>query len=282
MLLYRYLGSHTYETLAEAKLKTSRITSFNDPFEFLFVTKGKITAAHAREYVLSRLKEPDFLQMAAQAIPGLLTDRNPQRLLKKNIPQIVANIVRNGAKVIELPMSLREKMADQSTRVVSFSSVEVNPPDEILLWSHYAKMHEGCRIGFEFPDAIKYPFKIFKVVYQEKRFEIDFGQGMTGRIIGQAIVDSAKVKSTAWKYENEYRMLTHPEVCEPRRMPNSKVECFLAFKREWVKTVDFGVRCPEEEIARIVGLIKEKYLGHVICRRAVFHKSEYALEYELC
>jgi hypothetical protein len=158
----------------------------------------------------------------------------------------------------------------------------LNPLDEILLWSHYAKMHEGFRIGFEFPEAIKFPFKIFKIVYQEKRFEIDLAQGITNPTIGQAIVDSAKVKSTAWKYENEYRMLTHPECCEPREMPNLKTECFLAFERAWVKVVDFGVRCPEQEVVRIVDLVKREYHGQVICRRAIFHKLEYALEYARC
>src|SRR5579863_4068943 len=101
MLLHRYLGSHAYETLNEAKLKTSRITSFNDPFEFLFVTKGKITAANAREYVLSRLNDPHFLHMAAQTIPGLLTANDPQRLLRRHIPRIIANLVSNGARLID-------------------------------------------------------------------------------------------------------------------------------------------------------------------------------------
>jgi hypothetical protein len=110
MLLHRYLGSHAYETLKEAKLKTSRITSFNDPFEFLFITKGKITAANARGYVQSRLNEPHFLHLAAQTIPGLLESSNPQKLLRKHIPRIVANIVNNGDKLIEFPLS-RQKHA---------------------------------------------------------------------------------------------------------------------------------------------------------------------------
>jgi len=280
MLLYRYFSSHAYETLKEAKLKTSRITAFNDPFEFLFVTKGKISAEMARDYVQSRLSNPECLQLAAQQIPGLLASKHPQKLLAKHVPGIVANMVKESEKIIQMPLNLREQMADKSIRVISFSDATINQLDEILLWSHYARMHEGTRIGFTFPDGIRYPFKISKVIYQDKRFTIDFALSGLGINIGQALVESAKVKSSAWRYEKEHRLLTHPELCEQRKMPDSKTECFIGFKREWVTSIDFGVRCPLTEIKRIVDLIKSDYSNNVSCRKGVFHKSEYALEYE--
>ncbi|MDB6020652.1 MAG: hypothetical protein JWQ04_509 [Pedosphaera sp.] len=279
MLLYRYFASHVYETLKETRLKTSRITSFNDPFEFLFVTKGKFTAKMAREYVKSRLNNPDFLNLAALRIPGLLESKNPQRVLKANIPRIIANMVANPEMIMEAPLKLREQMSDKTTRVVSFSDSNINPLDEILLWSHYARMHEGIRIGFEFPNGIKNPFTISKIIYQDKRFAIDYSQGLTN--LKYALVESAKVKSSAWRYENEYRLLTHPDFCEHRMMPGAKTECFLAFDREWIKSIDFGMRCPQEEINRIINLIKTGYSKAILCRKAVLHKSEYALEYEI-
>lgn len=280
MLLHRYFGSHAFETLKEAKLKTTRITSFNDPFEFLFVTTGKFTAPIARKYVLSRLKDPEFLQIVAHNFPGLRTAKNPNKFLEKNTPLIVANFVKNSDSIMQLPFKMREEMADRSTRIVCFSNSSINPLDEILLWSHYAKMHEGIRVGFEFPKDIKFPFKIYKVDYREKRLVIDVSQGLSDQSLGQAVVDSAKVKSLAWKYEDEYRLITHPDFCEHRTMPDSKQECFLAFEREWVKSIDFGVRCPEKEIELMLDLLKTDY-PKIVRRKAVFHKTEYALEYEM-
>lgn len=280
MLLHRYFGSHAFETLKEAKLKTTRITSFNDPFEFLFVTTGKFTAPIARKYVLSRLKDPEFLQIVAHNFPGLRTAKNPNKFLEKNTPLIVANFVKNSDSIMQLPFKMREEMADRSTRIVCFSNSSINPLDEILLWSHYAKMHEGIRVGFEFPKDIKFPFKIYKVDYREKRLVIDVSQGLSDQSLGQAVVDSAKMKSLAWKYEDEYRLITHPDFCEHRTMPDSKQECFLAFEREWVKSIDFGVRCPEKEIELMLDLLKTDY-PKIVRRKAVFHKTEYALEYEM-
>jgi hypothetical protein len=62
-------------------------------------------------------------------------------------------------------------------------------------------------------------------------------------------------------------------------MADSKQECFLAFEREWVKSIDFGVRCPQVEIEKMLSLLKTDY-PKIVRRRAVFHKTEYALEYE--
>ena len=53
----------------------------------------------------------------------------------------------------------------------------------------------------------------------------------------------------------------------------------MDFKREWIKSVEVGLRCPEAEIQRIIGLLKTDY-PKVIFKRARFHKTEYALEYE--
>ena len=279
MLLHKYFGSHAYETLKEAKLKTSRITSFNDPFEFLFVTKGKITAKIAHDYALNRFNQPDFLPIAIKLIPELLTSNNPKKLIRKNLPRLTAFLVKNSEEIVNTPLKLREQMADKSTRIVSFTDAETKPLNQILLWSHYAKKHEGVRIGFDFPDGIKFPFKIFKVIYQDKRFEIDFAQGITSMNIGHALVDSAKVKSSAWSYENEYRLMTHPDVCEKILIPDIGLECFLAFERAWIKSVDFGIRCPEEVSRQIIDLIKTDYNSEILLRKSVFHKTEYALEY---
>lgn len=279
MLLHRYLGSHAFETLKEAKFKTSRITSFNDPFEFLFVTTGKLTAQAVRKYISARRNDWEFLEIVAQNFPGLRTAKNRQKFLDKISPLIVANFVKNSENIIKLPFEMREEMADKSTRIICFSNSTINLLDEILLWSHYAKMHEGVRIGFEFPPNIKFPFKIFKVKYSEKRLEIDVSQGLSDQTLGDAIVESAKMKSLAWKYEDEYRLMTSPDFCEHRTMPNSKQDCFLDFDRKWVKSIDFGVRCPQPEIQRIKDLVKNEYPDKIICRRAIFHKTEYALDY---
>lgn len=279
MLLHRYFASHAFETLKEAKFKTTRITSFNDPFEFRFVPKGQLTAPLARKYVKSRLNDFEFLQILRQNFPGYATAKNPKKFLEKIQPLIIANFVKNSENIIQLPFEMRSELADQCNRIVCFSNSTINHLDEILLWSHYAKMHEGLRIGFELPMKTG-SFFICKVQYSDRPPVIDVSQTLADQSLGKSIVECAKMKSLAWEYEDEYRLITHPDVCEHRTMPDSKEECFLAFDRRWVKTVDFGVRCPTPEKERILGLLKAVYPNQVKCTEAVFHRSEYALEYK--
>ena len=132
MLLHRYLGSHAFETLNEAKFKTSRITAFNDPFEFLFITKGRLTAQQARKYVTARWNDPEF----QKTIQNVIGPRTP-------LPVAVAYLVQNQDGMLQAPFEKREEMADLSTRIVCFSNSSIDPLDEILLWSHYGKHHEG-------------------------------------------------------------------------------------------------------------------------------------------
>jgi hypothetical protein len=195
MLLHRYFGSHGFETLKEAKLKTSKLSSFNDPFEFLFRATGNMTAKKAREYLLSRRHNPDFLQTASQFIPGLLTNKNVDKIISKKIPQLTAVMVANFEKYKKMSLDNRVITTDKFLRVICFSDANVKPLDEILIWSHYSKKHEGIRIGFEIPDGITYPFKIIKITYQEKRHEVDFSNGFSDEAVGQVLIDSAKIKS---------------------------------------------------------------------------------------
>jgi hypothetical protein len=273
MLLHRYFGSHAFETLKEAKLKTSRLSSFNDPFEFLYVSSGKTTPEKARKYILSQLNSPLFLEQARRQIPGF-----DKKTAMQHLPVMIASLVSKSEELNEQDLDDREESTDKFMRVICFSAANVKPLDEILMWSHYALKHYGLRVGFEFPEGIKDPFMIIQMDYREKRVEADFSFGSEIESMKKALAESAKVKSLAWRYENEYRLITLPELCEARKMPNSTTEHFLDFKRERVKTVDFGVRCPQAEIESVSNLFKTDY-PHVVCRKAEFHKTEYALEY---
>lgn len=291
MLLHHYFNTHAFETLKDAKLKTSRISSFNDPFEFLYVCDfGKMTPEKARQFHRSQLNKPEVLLgllAANRQSPNPLTDKEIKKRLENSEPAMVADIVKRWpeiAKETELPLERRRQIIDEELRAVCFSDPsQVKPLDEILLWSHYAKKHEGIRIGFEFPEGIKEPFEIIKMTYQKNRVVVDFSFGVDAQLAYKALDESAKVKSAAWTYEQEFRLFTKICKCVPGKITHadltSTVEGFLDLNREWIKSVDFGVLCPDTEIQRVVNLLKTDY-PNVIRKKAEFHKTEYALEYK--
>jgi hypothetical protein len=83
-------------------------------------------------------------------------------------------------------------------------------------------------------------------------------------------------------YVYEVRLFTKVEDCEPREIeiPNAIIlEHFLQFNPNWVKSVDFGAPCLTDEIQKTMDFLRTNYPKNILCRKAVIHKTEYALEY---
>jgi hypothetical protein len=293
MLLYRYFGSHAFETLKKAKLKTSRISDFNDPFEFLFVPiiRGEITPEAARGALRLFHDNPALLMEIFsnsphyQQQPAQLTEEIIQQSLRNNQDWWIATIVKDWPvikKGIKLPtIQRRRQVIDKELRAICFSDADaVSRQNDILLWSHYTKGHKGVRIGFEFPKAI---FQIVGMKYKMERVRVDVSFWLDDVLILKALEESATVKSKAWEYEGEYRLFTKTGRCEPIEIQKcdstTTVEHFLEFKREWVKTVDFGALYPEAEVQPFIELLKKEY-PNAVCRKTEFHETEYALEYK--
>jgi hypothetical protein len=290
MLLHRYFNSHAFETLKRAKLKTSRISSFNDSFEFLYFPTGKkLTPEEVQKNLPALLGNPTFragLKAAIEKESYPVIVEEIEELLLNN-PQAVCELVSKiWPDIVEktvLPIERRRQIVDRELRAICFSDPSrVVTQEEILLWSHYAKRNEGIRIGFEFPDGITDPFRISEITYEENRVEVVFSIGGEEPTL-KALEKSATVKCKVWKYEKEFRLFTKVNHCKPEELTNcdstKTLEHFLDFNREWVKFVDFGVFCPESEVHRIMTLLKTDY-PNAVARRAEFHKTEYALEYK--
>jgi hypothetical protein len=189
--------------------------------------------------------------------------------------------------VIEFSNTLldkRRQIIDEELRAICFSNPnEVKRLDELLLWSHYAKKHEGFRIGFEFPEEIKHQCHLKGIAYQQNRVVVDVSFGADPQLSYKALEESATVKSRAWEYEHEVRLFTKTLHCRPRVVTNpdstSTLEHFFLFKREWVKLVDFGALCPPTHVQQVLALLKTDYPKSVIRRQAQFHQTEFALDY---
>jgi len=104
-------------------------------------------------------------------------------------------------------------------------------------------------------------------------------EGLGSDHVKVALTEMLKVKSLAWKYEREYRLITSPKFCVSKQLQTGETADFFPFKREWVKCVDFGVRTASKEIQTMQELLRKAY-PNVQLRKAVFHPSDYALEYE--
>ena len=211
MLLHRYFNSHAFETLKEAKLKTSRISSFNDSFEFSYITVGKPTPEPTKKSVPSVLCDPVFILGAIEANQKLkkpFSDRQLKERLNIITGEDVARIWPDTVKENVVSLERKRKVIDEELRAICFSNPEkIKKSDEILLWSHYGYKHEGIRIGFEFPDGVNNPYRILEMTYKGIPPEVVFYPSREeDEQTLNAIEKAATIKCNCWKYEEEYRL----------------------------------------------------------------------------
>jgi Protein of unknown function (DUF2971) len=287
MLLHRYFGSHALETLKHAELKTSRISDFNDCFDSSYVNTHKITHEGVGKSVdlLLPVVFYDMIQ-ANQGLLNPLPDEELKRRVNESLPGAIQQIVKDGPGIVQRttysPEQVRQAQDRLGLRAICFSDPsKVRRAVEILLWSHYAAKHKGIRIGFEFSDEKESCFEIRRMKYPPKRAEVVWTLGPDDEAFRQ-LLESATVKGKVWQYEREVRLFTKTYLCEERavrKCTSTTIEHFLRFTRDRVKSVDFGVFCPDEEIQSIVELLKIDY-PKVIRRKAQIHETEYAFEYK--
>lgn len=225
---------------------------------------------------MSRKKSHSFWAMVHQSFPEITQKASSNRAFEKLLPILTADIKRRHDEICDLLLSNRLEW-DKYFRVICYSATDIHKQDEILLWSHYSSHHKGVRLGFEFPKLKTQSYWVRKVDYEERRVAINFFTDFESDKLESFLEKCIRLKSSAWKYESEYRLITGPEACEEQMHGGQKLDMFR-FTPDSLRMVDFGARISADEKARITDVVKAKY-PHAVMRQANFHDSEFALEY---
>ncbi|WP_268011486.1 DUF2971 domain-containing protein [Aeromonas veronii] len=110
--------------------------------------------------------------------------------------------------------------------------------DNKLMWAHYANSHSGFVVGFDTKMLSKYissikstapavypsPKKLHKVKYRTRRFncnsltKLNIDNLDEFKFAKHLITEISTIKSTDWKYENEYRYILSPDFCDSIRI----------------------------------------------------------------
>lgn len=213
---------HLSDLFISGKLYHSQPTRFNDPFEckphFNWPNSpSKVKAI--REHLVKVAKERGHTRKSAQA------------LISKNMakPEFIRETIYN---------SIQKTFSE--IRICSFTTNKEN----LLFWSHYADSHKGFCVEF---DASKLPFSYaFKVRYKDEYPEVTYPSPPSVRGFRPALV-----KSKAWEYEEEYRIVFVPEALQ---QPKNDGESLILNGSE-IKHVYFGACMASEHKDVLVDLI---------------------------
>lgn len=126
-----------------------------------------------------------------------------------------------------------------------------------LMWSHYARNHTGICLGFDNRIPIKEKFTDLQLGI-EGEMNYDFHEKVNfcaDKITGNQRLYLTKLEP--WKYEKEFRLVALAD------------EGIYHFRKEFLKTVIFGLRVKQEQIDRIVRVCDRVKLNVEIFRTEV-------------
>lgn len=274
-MLFRYFGSHAVETLRDSRLLTSKLSGFNDPFEFLFSPKRQYSAAELCAIVENRLTEPLFLERVRSAFPDVSIDEARLLLQRSETLGLIQQGMPNVADSI---LSIRSGISDDKLRVICFSAA-TDPFNEILMWSHYARSHKGWRLGFKLPFKTDL-FHIDPVDYRDKRIEVS-GSGVSDDPdLDSSLREALRIKCTAWKYEEEHRLTANPRFLPSDTLATGETGYFIPFFPENLSRVDLGLHSDDDTNKQILKIIRTSFPATTVYR-AVLHETEFRLKYEI-
>jgi hypothetical protein len=172
-----------------------------------------------------------------------------------------------------------EEKFDQLLGILSLTE----KPDNLLMWSHYAASHEGFVIGF---DSNHSYFDHRKSERDEFRWlrKVDYRRDRPNAPLNALDgVDVFLVKSKAWEYEQEWRiMLPIAEATEV--VPGEPLPiCLFDFPPDAVTEVIIGSRMQEMHKLRLRAILKQRTeLANVQVFSSLPNEREFKLDLEIC
>ena len=279
MIVTRYLASHLRDILEHNRLKVSKLSHFNDPFEFRYRHVGDFGRSAAKRTLRTRMKTPEFWATLREAYA--LQDKskkNLKKVLQNKREEILDSLQRRLPKdFLELIDKVPE-YADRTTRIICFSQATQRPLEEILLWSHYTNGHSGFRIWVDLSNEALPLSKTFRVSYSEELPAIENKQVADLDLYESIIEIAMGTKAKCWEYEAEVRSFIPRGFFVTEVTKGNEID-YVKIRPESIVRIDFGVRYDRKERDRLISDFSEVLANRVELRQAKRSYDRYELEY---
>lgn len=281
MIATRYLGSHLEDILTNRRLKVSRVSKLNDPFEFRYRFVGEMTRDSTAAFIQRRIERGGYI---------LQQIRNDDRFRGKSDLQIKHYFQKNKAEIGDrlldtMPVALKQiidgvaDVADEKVRVICFSSPTQKRLEEILLWSHYTQNHSGSRIWINLSLEPLLQVAPRDVIYSDDLISVDINDPDIEQnampVFNKAMVTKAK----CWNYEDEIRVFIPKEYCRLEEVAGETLE-YINISLESLTRIDFGIRFSIEKRDKLIERLKGEGLSKIEFFQCGLSYDEYAIKYE--
>lgn len=143
-------------------------------------------------------------------------------------------------KLIDL-IEVTKKKSISSKGILSLSERH----DDILMWSHYADAHKGLVLGLSLEKDPGFFLMPLRVDYKDYYEPLDYLADPD-----KSTIDTIKIKSSQWKYENEIRIYKND--------PGLHV-----IDKDAIIEMYFGINANQKDIDDICSMCRKSDFGHV-------------------
>lgn len=275
-VLYKYCDPGGIDILENLRLKVSPPNRFNDPFEFA----PKLTATLSRSKVKRLIMPKDRLREVWSDLreKGRFQGsfRDFRRLTRERLSSLVDSYRESLSK--KAAENKKDLVQSLSQRFAVFCLSEIR--DDILMWSHYSRSHQGIVIGLATSHiSLESDPNLLKVEYSSDRADMDYlERTRLSRQSKQQTDALIRRKSSHWSYEREWRRFYFVSECiiendALRRCPNY----FVPIEATTIREVILGCRATESTLSRIGEFQRDNRFQHVQFCHAAMHETDFAL-----
>jgi hypothetical protein len=284
--LYKYVPTDRMDILTEVVIRFTQPQVFNDPFESLPSLKTFPPAVEI-EAMLERIFDNDIAkggnfvrELYDKIVPDSLRTHVSLQQFTKNLDQV-------HPKLREEIVAKSAESLDRLNRGEFFPPDDLPPyigilslaekRDNLLMWAHYARSHEGLAIEFDLSDGFFYNGPLAKVKYSHKRPSLN---SIDDYEKPESLERILVTKSVCWEYEKEWRYFLPLSKAQKRIPCKNDYSIYLfALPPSAIKSLVLGCRMAdsmESEVRRILEAKAE--FSHIKIFKARLHSKVFRLE----
>lgn len=276
MKLYKYLHPDRIDVLKNRAIRFSPPNAFNDPFEFKPVISGIASDEYVNAYVNENLES--IVESELSKIPKHVRNLIPS----SKFQEFAESYFKDNALLFN---SLMDKAKEQLSTVLSVKSNELigvlsltEKPDNLLMWSHYAKSHSGYCISFNSNHSFFNRKRSEKDEFYHLRKVKYLSHRPSKSLIDMNGTDVFSLKSDVWEYEQEWRMCAVlPDADKIINSIGPAVHLFN-FPADAIEEIIIGVNADTSLTESIKSIIDDNpEFSHIKVKQARVSEKEFAL-----
>lgn len=248
--------------------------NFNDPFDSRIAIDLSFMYRKIPPSYLRTVKEKLSDLFSDSELDSFLSNPNPFLLMAKDIEQKMLargtitdmEVGKFSDCIVQLLSEIGENenesyrsLVRDGLKICCFSSCCRN----VLMWSHYAKDHEGFCVEYDFKSLgsssitcnMLYPV-IYTDIYQDRTDEIFKSSDTISNIFIDT--ETALIKSVDWKYEQEWRLI----------FGNAIIENECNYQVPTATRVIAGIKISDEHLSKLERICQSKNIPFVRARQS--------------